>query len=734
MPRPGQGVANPDGDLVIVPVSQYSFETKKTNKTIYISPLDSTIGPIEFPLVNGGEAFWLDSRTLAHVVNENIFAVTLDYNATAFASGSSSFVRVPRSPYLVGSFPIGTSPTNFKFTGSKKVHTSPNEKDDLQHILVFSANVYSDYDLNTVKEQDEKWENRGNSALVYDELFVRHWDEYVGEKKTRLFSVELNWEGGDSGGSWRLGTDYFKVLEHTEHYTPVEPFGGTDDFDVSQEHIVYTAKDPSVSGATHTRQNVYVVPLKGGLVPRELTTGHQGATHSPVFSPDGRWIAWAEMAEDGYESDRAVLVLYDLKSNKRWYLTQDWDRSVQSIEFANDGDSSNPTIFVTASEHAYVKVFSFTVPDFVTSETISKPKTPKFPKPTAITHSGSVHGLQALHNGKLVFGRSSYTGPNNVYLASGASKADDHINFTRVERITQFGVKELKGKALDHGEQFWFKGAEKGREVQGWVFKPHGYGNSGDVAENDAEGTKDNSDKKEKKWPAVFFIHGGPQGAWEDGWSTRWNPNVFAQQGYFVIAVNPTGSTGFGQDFTDGITKDWGGKPFVDLLHGWKYALKHYPIDEHRAVAAGASWGGFAINWIQGHPDYGFGFKALFCHDGIFDTRNGGYTTDELYFWDHDFGGLPWSKKAKETGEKFNPSQHVDKWSTPQLIVHGGKDYRLAETEGLAAFNALQQRGVPSRLVLFPDENHWVLKPANSYKWHYEVFRWFDQFVGKDAE
>lgn len=272
------------------------------------------------------------------------------------------------------------------------------------------------------------------------------------------------------------------------------------------------------------------------------------------------------MAEDGYESDRAVLVLYDLKTNKRWYLTQDWDRSVQSIEvsllfydrrapvdspvgrfqFANDGDGSNPTVFVTASEHAYAKVFSFTIPDFVTSEAVSKPKQPKFPTPKAITHSGSVHGVQALHNGKLVFSRSSYSGPNNVYLASGVSKADGNVSFTRVERITQFGVKELKGKSLDHGEQFWFKGAEKGRDVQGWVFKPHGYGSSGDVADDSADGTKKH-DKKEKKWPAVFLIHGGPQGAWEDGWSTRWNPNVFAQQGYFVIAVNPTGSTGFGQ-------------------------------------------------------------------------------------------------------------------------------------------------------------------------------------------
>ncbi|KAG9027662.1 hypothetical protein FS837_004194 [Tulasnella sp. UAMH 9824] len=466
------------------------FELKSTNKTIYISPLDSNVNPIEFPLVNGGEAFRLDSRTLVHVVDENIFAVTLDYNATAFAAGSSSFVRVPRAPYLVGSFPIGSGPTNFKFTGSKK------------------TNVYPDYDLNTAKEQDEEWENRGNSALVYDELFVRHWDEYATDKKTH----------------------YFKVLENTEHYTSVKPFGGTDDFDVSQEHIVYTEKDPSVSGATHT---VYIIPLKGALVPREFTTGHQGATHSPVFSHDGQWVAGAEMTEDDYERDRAALVLYDLQTNKRWYLTQDWDRSVQNIEFANDGDGSNPTVFVTASARMYANVFSFTIPDFVTSEALSKPKQPKFPTPKAITHSGT----------------------------------DGNVSFTRVERITQFWVKELKRKSLDHGEQFCFRGAEKGRDVQGWVFKPHGYGSSGDVAGNSADGTKKH-DKKEKKWPAVFLIHGGPQGAWEDGWSTGWNPNVFAQQGYFVIAVNPTGSIEFEQG-------KWSLRPSANPTFDYAITLPH---------------------------------------------------------------------------------------------------------------------------------------------------------------
>jgi len=284
----------------------------------------------------------------------------------------------------------------------------------------------------------------------------------------------------------------------------------------------------------------------------------------------------------------------------------------------------------------------------------------------------------------------------------------------KVTKVTRFAEKGLQGVSLDAGSSFWFEGAH-GKKVQGWSFKPYGY---------------DEAHAKEKKWPAVFIIHGGPQGAWEDGWSTRWNPNVFAHQGYWVIAVNPTGSTGFGQDFVDAITEDWGGTPFVDLKKGWEYALKHYPIDKQRTVAAGESWGGFAVNWIQGHPEYDFGFKALFSHDGIFDTRYFGYSTDELFFWDHDFGGVPWGKHAQKIADRFNPSEFVHNWSTPQLIVHGGKDYRVPETESLATFNALQQRGVPSRFVLFPDENHFVFQPANSLKWHYEVFRWFDEWVG----
>jgi dipeptidyl aminopeptidase/acylaminoacyl peptidase len=283
-----------------------------------------------------------------------------------------------------------------------------------------------------------------------------------------------------------------------------------------------------------------------------------------------------------------------------------------------------------------------------------------------------------------------------------------------IKRLTSFGHDQLKTKALEEPEELWFKGAGDVM-VHGWAIKPPGF-KAGHA----------------KKYPVVLLIHGGPQSAWEDQWSTRWNPNVWAQQGYFVIAINPTGSTTYGQRFTNGISEGWGGKPFVDLRKGWTHALETYPeIDPERAVAAGASWGGYAINWIQGHPEFGFNFKALVCHDGVFDTLYSGYVTDELYFFNHEFGGNPATKRARTISEKWNPARFTHKWSTPQLVIHGGRDYRLPDTEGISAFQALQVRGIKSRFVYFPDENHWVLNPENSLVWHTEIFKWFDEIVGE---
>ncbi|KAG1857864.1 Alpha/Beta hydrolase protein, partial [Suillus tomentosus] len=562
------------------------------------------------PLPDGGDAFWLDSRTIAHVVTKDD----------------------TQSLYTI---PISTSPLSFDL--SSHVH------------LVFSAYVYPDGLVETVKEQDTAYENRGNSGLVYDETFERQWDTWVGPKSKAFI-------GSGSGLS-----------------SPVEPFGEADDCDISQTHVIFTAKDPQLPKAVHTRQNIYLVTHDGKDL-RQLTSGIQGATHSPVFSPSGDKVAWLELALDGHESDRAKVVIYDLQKDVRFTITEDWDRFPDSI-------------------------FIFTLAVPLTPPSNAAQTT----QPTALTSSGSISGFTPIPGGRATFALSSLTSPNELYELSGLDAVERDllagtnadVKATMLTRLTSFSSTGLQGKDLFPGKDIW---------THGYVITPPGF-------ERGVNG----------KWPAVMLIHGGPESAWFDQWSTRWNPNVFASQRYVVVAINPTGSTSFGQR----------GRPIQDLLLGWKYILQEYPeIDQNRTAAAGASYGGYAINWIQGNPKLGFGFKTLVCHDGVFDTTYNGYATDELFFFNHEWGGRPWDPAAFEASRKYSPAYTVAKWSTPQLTIHSSKDYRLPEGDGIAVFHALQQLGVPSRLLIFPDENHWVINAGNSLKWHYEVFRWLDQFIG----
>ncbi|KAL1702382.1 Alpha/Beta hydrolase protein [Schizophyllum commune] len=692
--RPGVGVANDAGDLVLVPHSKYDFEEKKNKKSIFVAPVeDLSFKPLKISL-KGGEAFWLDKRTVGHVFEgENkIFS----FYAIDITFPSPSSLTTPGTPTFIGTFPT-TSAANFVYRPEARR-------------LVFSAEVYEDGDLMTVNEQDREWEERGNTAFVYDAPYVRHWDRYVGPKKSALFSVPLRQR---LDGKWVLGTEWTNLLKGTGHSSPVAPFGGTDDFSVSKTHVVYTAKDPDLPEALHTKSNaspglhIYIVDITGASPPREITMGKHGAIHAPVFSTSGTKVAWLQQDEDGNEADQTKVVMYDLTNFVWTTVLMGWDRSPEAVVFSKD----DRTLYLTAGDEARTKVFSYPL----VMMPVSSDHDPGKPRnPVALTSSGAASGIQALTGGRILFSRSSFRSPNDVFVISDQSSCVDP---PVVAQITNFTAADLTTKYVAAGEEFWFKGALD-RDVQGWIFLPKNFEKG-----------------EEKQWPVALLIHGGPEDAWKDQWSTRWNPNVFANQGYVVVMINPTGSSTFGQDFASGIKNDWGGKPFVDLKNGWDYILAEYPeIDADRAIAAGASWGGFAVNYIQGHPELGFQFKALFCHDGVFDIAYLGHSTDELFFFNYEWGGRPWDEQTKELIDKYSPSQFVDNWSIPQLIAHGSKDYRLAETDSIAAFHALQQLGIPSRLVIFPDENHWVLNHGNSLKWHYEVFRWFDRWVGVETQ
>ncbi|KAJ7442678.1 Alpha/Beta hydrolase protein [Mycena latifolia] len=685
--RPGTGVSNEEGDLVLIPYSKFSLEEKKNHKYIFIAPLEASTEPLEIALPNGGEAFWLDQRTIGVVKgDDNLDLYALSINLESNLTG----VLSSEPPALVGSFPTTTA-TNFQFSLS-----SGN--------LVFSDLVYADGNLSSTKEQDEEWKNRGTTAMVYDDANARFWDTWLGPKSASLFSVQLAC-GPDR--KWKMGTTFDNLLRGTGHTS--------DDFSLVGGDVLYTAGDPELPKSLHGRRNVYLVNTADPGNPAQLTTGRQGSTTSPVLNSDASKAAWIQQDEDVGGSFIAKIILFDLISGVRFTLGHKWDRSPDSLAFSLDGDA----MYLTAEDHARTKIFALPIPPTPPASIEHPILAARFHVPVPLTHQGAASNLQLLPNGRLLFSSSSFTSPNDVYLIHDLGDFESDLKAGRmgsafkakIHQITRLTADALKGKELDAGEEFWFKGALD-KDVQGWLFKPKGW-NKNDM----------------KKWPVAMIIHGGPHGVWEDQWSTRWNPNVFSQQGYFAIWMNPTGSSGFGAEFTEGIVEDWGGKPFVDMIAGYKYVLESYPqIDPDRAVAAGASWGGYAINWIQGHPEYNFNFKALVCHDGVFDSSYSSYTSDIPWFFNYEFGGVPWGKKAVH--KKFSPSNFVDKWSTPQLIIHGSKDFRLPETESLAPFHALQQLGIPSRLVIFPDENHWVLNHGNSLKWHYEVFKWFDEFVG----
>jgi dipeptidyl aminopeptidase/acylaminoacyl peptidase len=394
-------------------------------------------------------------------------------------------------------------------------------------------------------------------------------------------------------------------------------------------------------------------------------------------------------------------------------LEQDFPgaNTVQNLAFSADGN----TLYFSAEEEGYGRLFALT----------SDPKDGQVLRP--LTDTGSVSDVRPLESGD-IFITSSCLVDYSSYSIIGISKHEYEAtvwSHSASKEGSSLGLKSSQVSSIRTPAS----DTTVNKTVHSWVVKPSNF-------------------EEGKKYPLALLIHGGPQGSWGDSWSTRWNPAIYAEQGYIVITPNITGSTGYGQAFVDAIRKDWGGAPYQDLFNVMDWVEEHMPeVDMDRAVALGASYGGYMVNWIQGH-DLGRRFKALVCHDGIFSFVGGLLATDELYFAFHDMGGTPWyspsSLKTRSTeatktafGEtsldawhKNDPSHHLDNWQTPQLVIHNEKDYRLCISEGLAAFNVLQARGVESQFLTFPDENHWVLKPENSLVWHKVVLNWINRFVG----
>ncbi|CAJ2501820.1 Uu.00g046730.m01.CDS01 [Anthostomella pinea] len=513
-----------------------------------------------------------------------------------------------------------------------------------------------------------------SSARVYSSLFVRHWDTYVAEQKSAVFYGAL--KKGGSGKFTFQGSGLVNAMAGTKLECPVPSFGGAGDFDISKTGLVFLSKDPELNPALWTKTDLYYVPLEifteeEPPVPQIVKTGKlQGYTGIPDLSN----------VQEFYQTD---------DGEGAWDMRPE-DMRPEDIIWSND-DSE---LYVTAEKAGRALLFKL-------------PSSPLQAKelPQQVTESGTAGEFFNLssNDDRLFVTSSSLIDSSNYSIVEPSSKKTTLVSSSSKEGKS-FG---LSKKQFD---EFWFKGAGD-YQCHALVMKPSDF-------------------DPNKNYPLAFLIHGGPQGAWGDSWSTRWNPAIFAEQGYVVVLPNPTGSTGYGQDLTDAIALEWGGRPYNDLVNCFEHIADKLPyVETGNAVALGASYGGYMINWIQGHH-LGRQFKALVCHDGIFSTMSD-WSTEELFFPIREMGGTPW--EHRERYEKWDPAAFAAAWDTPQLVVHSELDYRLPIAEGLAAFNALQTRGVSSRFLMFPDENHWVLKPENSLVWHKEVLGWINKWAGLDT-
>ncbi|HEV7891487.1 MAG TPA: S9 family peptidase [Pyrinomonadaceae bacterium] len=544
-------------------------------------------------------------------------------------------------------------------------------------MIAFASDVYADCkDDACNKQRDEEAEKNPVKAHVASNLLYRHWTDWKGGKRTHVFVVSS--EGGTA-----------RDLSPGDFDAPPFSVGDPVDYAFSPDskELAFARNTDRIEAAS-TNADIFVVNVSGGE-PKRLTGENRGADKTPRYSPDGRFIAYRSQETAGFESERWRLMLYDRQSNRTRELLPKYDAYVDDFTFAPDGKS----VYFVSGERGLEPIFNVPVEGGSPRKLVG----------------GSNGDVQISKDSRLlVFSRSTAATPAEIYTA-------------RLDGVAPLGSADNQSAPLTHTndafmQHFRLRAAEEqtwtgaaGAKVSGWLFRPPDFDAS-------------------KKYPLVVLIHGGPQGAWNDSWGYRWNPQIYAAAGYVVIMPNPRGSTGYGQQFTNEISGDWGGKAYTDIMNGVAQVAAMPFVDKNNVAAAGASYGGYMVDWILGHNDHpAVKFKTLVAHAGVFNLTSMYGATEELWFPEWEFKGTPWENPALY--EQWSPHRFAKNFKTPTLVTHGEIDYRVPVDQGLQLFTYLQRQGVESKLVVFPDEGHWILKPANSQFWYTTVLDWLDSHL-----
>ena len=568
---------------------------------------------------------------------------------------------------------------------AEQITDLPLDVDNLElvtqvHSFLFSMEVYPGLTPAETAARDQEKADNPVTGMIYDELMFRHWDTWEDGKRSHLFLLPAK----------DPASDPVDLMPDLDTDVPTRPWGGSEEFTVTKDgaRVVFTAKIlPGSEPAWSTDYDIYSVGTGGDGDIQCLTEANEAWDTEPVFTPDGKTLCYLAMDRPGFEADRFHVELRNWTnglSRRLDFIYEGIDLSPHGLKFSGNGK----TVYFTAPYLGQRSLFKADVKSGQVS----------------MVYKMGRHTSVNLLSGRLLFARQHLQSPTELFTVKPDGKD--------LQQITDLNGERLAACLMGEPEQFTFAGWNQ-ETVHAYVVKPYDF--SAEKAAAD------------QKWPVTFLIHGGPQGSFGNDFHYRWNPQAYVGAGFATVAVDFHGSTGYGQDFCDAISGHWGDRPLEDLEKGLAAALARYPwLDGDRVVASGASYGAYMINWLHGQA-FARQFKAFVSHDGNLDERMAYFDTEELWFPEWEHGGTPWSE-GNGYGQ-HNPADFVQNWHVPTLVVHGAFDYRVVDTQGLSTFTALRRQGVPARLLYYPDENHWVLKPHNSIQWHDEVMAWLNRWI-----